>query len=1259
VDDSVRVSLRGNVHPMARAQFDRGEAPGDLQLDRLILILKRGTSQEAALERLIEDQQNRASVNYHRWLTPEQIGAQFGPAQSDVDSITDWLRRSGFAVSQVSKSRMFIEFSGTAAEVKQAFGTPVHQYVVNGEQHWANANEPTIPAALAPAVAGIDSLHNFRRQAQNHHVGAYSMGSRRLTPADPFVTVSDGQYLYYALTPYDFATIYDLLPLWSATPTAVNGKGQTIAIVARTEIDPADATGFWTSFGLDGTHAAEPTLVRTYNGPNPGRNEDEPEADIDTQWSGAAAPGATINLVESASTETTDGVDLSALYIVENNLATILSESYGQCEAGMGASGTEFYNSLWGQAAAQGISVFVASGDNGAAGCDDPGGPALHGLAVNGIASTAFNAAVGGTDFNEYQTWPTYWNATNAAVTQESAKGYIPETTWNDSCTNGLLAQLPGGSTSAEANCNSSQFSGFLAGTGGGGGTSTVWLKPAWQTETPSDNARDLPDVSLFASNGFLGSFYVVCQQYSLTNSCSTLNGYGGTSVSAPALAGIMALVNQKTGSAQGAPGLILYKLAQQTPTAFHDVPAGSTIAMPCVTGSPNCITGTATDKYGVLSGVNTATGFDLATGLGSVDAANLVNGWAGISFAPTTTTLTLNDGNPVNIEHGSALAVSIAVNPSAATGVAALLVAPGKPGDAGFGTYKLTGGTASGSATNLPGGAYSLMAHYAGDTTYGGSYSATVPLTVTPEESNAFADLVTMDATGKVTSYSASGATYGQGYAVLRADVGDAAATYSAAAGISSSCSRGQSSCPTGSVALSAPGTPLAGVSLALNSEGNAETGVLMPGTYPVSAHYAGDASYKSSSSLGVIFTVAKAPTTASVGVTSTQLEYGAQATIAMDLATTSDGIAPTGAVQFFVDGSAAGMPVPLFESGGYNPSSTSPYAWADAQTTMVFPSVGNHTLTAAYSGDDNYAATTSPAIPLTVGQSRTAVGVPPLAAPGPVVGQSGTLVAVVTPGNTHGANGPTGTVSFYVDDASVAGTVTYSESINLTALIPYTFTSSGNHNVKASYSGDANYLAATSGETQVAVAGMITMAPPAGVTVVAGQSGTTNIVIQPNAGYTGATTVACTPDASAKESSCSVTVGASTGSSIQVNLSGNNVAGSVTVTTTAAHKTMTQNPALFGDAQRVALAGLIVLGMPLMRRRRRALLVIVMLALALGVGACGGGGGSSSNGGGGSTGTTDPGTPTGTYTFQLVVTPTSGQYTASTVVPFTVTVQ
>jgi subtilase family serine protease len=155
VDAALRTTLKGKVHPMTRREFDRGEAPGDLALGRMVMILKRSPQQEAELERLLEAQQNIHSSDYHRWLTPEQFGARFGPVAEDVEAVTEWLKASGFEVSWTSKSRMFIEFSGSAAQVKQAFGAPMHSFAVNGKQHWANAGDPSIPTA-APAVAAAE-----------------------------------------------------------------------------------------------------------------------------------------------------------------------------------------------------------------------------------------------------------------------------------------------------------------------------------------------------------------------------------------------------------------------------------------------------------------------------------------------------------------------------------------------------------------------------------------------------------------------------------------------------------------------------------------------------------------------------------------------------------------------------------------------------------------------------------------------------------------------------------------------------------------------------------------------------------------------------------------------------------------------------------------------------------------------------------------------------------------------------------------------
>ena len=1268
VDDSRRTSLLGNVHPLARREFDRGEAPSDLPLSRMVMILKRSSEQQATLDRLIEDQQDVHSPAYHQWLTPQQFGERFGPAAADIDAVTQWLGSSGLEVSQISKSRLFIEFSGTAAQVREAFGTPIHRFAVNGEQHWANVSNPTIPTAIAPVVAGIDSLHNFQKQAQHTSLGAYSATSRKLISSSPAYTFwgGTGTANQYALAPYDFAAIYDLLPLWTATPTAITGAGQTIAIVGRSDINPLDAEAFWNFFGLDGVHAPEPKLVITYNGPNPGMNGDESEADIDTQWSGAVAPGATINFVTSQSTTTTDGVDLSALYIIDNNLAPVLSESYGQCEKSLGTSGVQFYGSLWEQAAAQGISVFVSSGDSGAAGCDSPSGPADLGLQVNGIASTPFNAAVGGTDFNQYQTWSTYWNSTNDPLTSRSAKGYIPETTWNDSCTNEILQFATGGSTNAEANCNS--FTSLRESTGGGGGQSSTWLKPVWQTGTPNDNARDLPDVSLFAGNGFLDSYYFVCQSDVYHEGCQfgagTFLGFGGTSVASPQFAGIMALINQKTGSAQGIPGLTLYKLAAQQPAAFHDIPAGSTIATPCVTGSPNCTTTKAGDAYGILSGYNTATGYDLATGLGSVDVANLVNQWQSVSFTPSTTTLSVNAGAAINITHGASIPFSVNVTPSAATGEVALMVAPATPGTPGIAVFPLTSGSVATSTSLLPGGSYSVLAHYGGDSNYGGSYSNSVPVNVLPETSVAFANLVTTDVHSVTTSLSASSATYGAGYQFFRVDVGDANASVSPSTGISSLCASRKESCPTGIVALTAPGTALNGTTLQLNSEGYAQAQLPSAGAYSITATYHGDASFGPSVATAT-FTVAKAPTTISAAVESVPVQYGDSGEAAADVLSTSDGVAPTGTFQFFVDGNP--IPVgPLVTFQGYPyggvPNGTPFYATATGTESASFPGIGNHTLSAQYSGDANYAAGASPSSVVSVVQATSfflGYGISNPGGSSVIAGQSTTAGASLY--GSAGGVAPTGTITFYDNGVGIPGVVTYTSSTApgiLHASMPVVvFSTTGTHQITVSYSGDANY---TSAETPVSqslvVVGPVSVTSAEKITIASpGQSGSATLSVTPNGGYSGPATLTCAADPNAKDATCSLTSGSSSGSTVQVNVSGSGLSVTLNVATVAAHQLAKQDTPYFGTLSRLALAVMIAPFLPLFKRQRKYFLCFIALVLTLSLGACSGGGSTGSGGGGVNT---DPGTPAGTYSFTVTISTGSGTNIATATTPVAVTV-
>ncbi len=458
----------------------------------------------------------------------------------------------------------------------------------------------------------------------------------------------------YGLGPTDFATIYDVTPLWNA---GIDGTGQNIAVIAQSDVNMKDISTFRSVFGLPAN-----APVKVLAGTDPGiefASGDETESDLDLEWAGAVAKGATLQFVVSQS------VDTSAQYAVDHTplVATVLSESYGLCELQIGTTENGIINSRWQQAAAEGITAVVATGDAGSAACDitpgnasppSPAIPAQHGLQVSGLASTPFNVAVGGTDFDDFNNPGTYWSTTNTSGTLASAKSYIPEITWNSTCSSTQLLQ--GGATE-ESDCNDTADFGSLqwtvAGSGGfsncttsdgatPGSCSGGYAKPSWQVATgvPNDGKRDIPDVSLFAGNGFNGNFFMVCAADETGgNFCNASNfndffPLGGTSGSTPTFAAIMALVNQKTGSTQGNANTILYPMASSQPGAFHDVTTG-TIAVLCTGGSPNCNKTVSSDTYGILTGYNAGPGYDLATGLGSVDAANLVNNWGADSTSP------------------------------------------------------------------------------------------------------------------------------------------------------------------------------------------------------------------------------------------------------------------------------------------------------------------------------------------------------------------------------------------------------------------------------------------------------------------------------------------------------------------------------------------------------------------------------------------------------------------------------------------------
>jgi subtilase family serine protease len=727
IDESKLAVLRGNTHPFARAANDRGPVGDGLQMDRLLLVLQRSPEQQAALDRLLADQQNASSANYHRWLTPEEFGRQFGASDDDIAKISAWLESHGFQIDGVSKARNLVTFSGTAGSVRSAFHTVIHQYFVKDETHLANSNDPAIPAALASVVAGVRSFNDFFPQASHHS----SRGEGFKAKIAPHLTLTDSKNnTLFAVGPTDFATIYGITPLWNASQP-IDGSGVTIAIVSASDINTTDVAQFRTLFGLPTinfnkvipTGSTDPGVV----GPNAASNgthgdEDETEAIFDVEWSGAVAKNAKIDLVASKDTVSTAGIDLSAEWIVDQNLAPILSESYGECELGLGTTGNAFYSNLWSQAASEGITVSISTGDTGAAGCDSLGEvstttsdqEAVFGLGVNGIASTPYDVAVGGTDFNDHTTPNAFWSSQNASGTLDSAQSYVPELAWNDSCTNSLIYQAFGDSSALTA-CNDPNVANdgndgktadggffFVSPIGGSGGVSNCtnapsnasqtsqctggYAKPSWQTGVgvPNDGHRDIPDVSFLAEgsqdsygleqalgDNVPGSFYFACEEDAQGSSpsqpaaCSTSGAFllgGGTSISAQVFAGVVALVDEKSASAQGNMDSQFYSLASSAAQTalncnsssttvlpnsaciFHDVTVG-TNAMPCKPSSSSDGTNDCSansNAIGVETGYNAGTGYDEVTGLGSINVANLLGGvpYLSISASPTTVTV-------------------------------------------------------------------------------------------------------------------------------------------------------------------------------------------------------------------------------------------------------------------------------------------------------------------------------------------------------------------------------------------------------------------------------------------------------------------------------------------------------------------------------------------------------------------------------------------------------------------------------------------
>jgi subtilase family serine protease len=687
------VALPGHVHALAQARFDLGEAPDSLPMPGLELVLAKTPAQEQALEALLDAQQDPKSSQYHQWLTPAQYGERFGANDAAVAALSRWLTGNGFKVDAVPASRAHLGFHGSKSQVEAALRTRIHLFDVQGERHFANVSAPEVPAALAPLIMEIRGLHDFypRPGVRTRPARAIGVSSGAASRPTPDITYDNGQENW--IGPGDFAIMYNLLPLYKQS---INGSGVTIAIAAESDINTTISSAYWTGFGI--TAPQFTSVFANNNGTDPGQtnNTAETEAFLDVELAGGLAPGANIVLVRNAN------AFYSAQYAIDQNLAGILSISFSLCESQLGASNGST-SSMFEQAASEGITVVVASGDNGVAGCfatpGTPGSLSTGGFAVSGIASTPYDLAVGGTDFDPTQLQA--WATSNAPGTLANAEGHIPEMVWNDTCANPLIAKVLS-YNSTETFCNTAKLNGqanpYLDVFGGGSGLSSClsttngacqggYAQPSWQKGVygiQGFDTRAVPDVAVIASG------WVMCSYD--TPSCDpatqTVDFVAGTSAAAPSVAAIIALLDQtqkSATSADGRQGLInplLYKLAAAeygttSPGAglascsatlgpaigsqcvFYNVVAG-TSATPCEvssysdTGSLPASTCVALsgDANGIMEIGGTgeygaAAGFNLATGLGSINATELV---AAVLLPAPTAVAASNSGLTVKL---------------------------------------------------------------------------------------------------------------------------------------------------------------------------------------------------------------------------------------------------------------------------------------------------------------------------------------------------------------------------------------------------------------------------------------------------------------------------------------------------------------------------------------------------------------------------------------------------------------------------------
>jgi Pro-kumamolisin, activation domain/Bacterial Ig-like domain (group 3)/Putative Ig domain len=976
LDASSLQRLTGNPAPRVARALDRGRVPDALPLNHILLMLRRSVARERELDGFISQQYDPHSANFHNWLTPEQFGERFGPSSADVEKVTQWLTQQGFTVNRIPAGGLFVDFGGDAGKIARAFHTEIHHYRVNGEDHYSNASDPSIPAALSPIVSGFRSLDDFHPRPQVHPPGVarFDRATGQWSRADSdaaHLTQTPGTAPLYIAGPQDFATIYGVNQVWkqhagaaSSTPLLV-GTGQTIGVVGESDLQSADIQSFRDQFGItalgpNGSVQMENPPSSVCAAPDPADNE--AESYLDAEWAGATAPDATVDFVACGRQGVTSGADLAAAYIIADpahvQKISVLSTSYGDCEALPQSEANQFYVSLWQQAAVEGITVVVAAGDTGGDGCQSVNIYATDGLSVVNEASTPYNVAAGGTDFSDVfsGTAGTYWSAVNSANFQ-SALSYIPEMAWNESCASPLVLATFGqsfqSSFGANGFCTSAAqqpvdpntgFSPYFNPFAGSGGLSTVSARPGWQTGVtgiPAQGGRAVPDISMFASGGYTWSQTLILCDSGLANmpagtACDFTNANdifanysGGTSFVAPAFAGIMALIDQKSGSRQGQANYVLYPLAAQQYVSnsspaqpslatcaaylgtqalsscyFHDIsatpnPAASasapfltgTTAVPC-TGTATSVgtfTESSTDPtshnqncYGYQITV-TQTGASLATTpnyygvLSTAESANAPAFLAGPGYDLATGLGSPNVPALVNAPEWSALTISPSTLPGGKVGSAysQALTASGRI--APYTWSIVSGSLPPGLSLAASTGVISGTPTAAGPSTFAiqvADSESTPATAVAP-----FSLTVAAAPVGSATTLTSSALTAGTGMSV----------TFTATVS-------GQGGVPTGTVTFLNGSTSIGTGALA-GGVATLTTSFATAGTATVQASYGGDANFTASTSAPLTETIIVPGFTATVNPSSLTIPFANSGVVSVTL-TQQGGF--TGSVNF-----------------------------------------------------------------------------------------------------------------------------------------------------------------------------------------------------------------------------------------------------------------------------------------------------------------------------------------------------------------------